>query len=1015
MSAPRYPRVDEEDFSLPSLNKIILNASDAPRRFTPVLLPCGILQPWVLALVWAVPQCVLLAINLQAWDLASGEVNQNERTAAQIILAMELISLGLGAGLCLWLWRGKKLFQRRLGFFPLAASSLYLATAFLLAERAVPDTLAEWMLPHDQWILKQFALVMPAALFGAIRVLCPNREGNEDYAARFGLSLGLAIGLLLLCFPFFIVTMSIASVIDPGFTGPLQILAVAGYLGFSTFAAAAVLRICLSVYVRMRATSPKGLAFLTMLVALLGPMAGLLLNAGIPFPANFQTPGVYVLTVVTAVFLLLPNFSHPHLHRAVWLGQCALFPFSVYFFAVFLPFLPLTPLATMFFGLGLLMYVPSLLFLLHGFRILDGFRAEIRGGGKLMPAVLGLTAIMAGPAACTIQARWDRANLNEALDYLQYPDYAQTAKFHGSLDALHSSLIHLRDFKEGNYLPYLSEYYNWLAFDNLTLPQERLNSLATTFFGEPLPKGGASGMDFMRGTSRRRTVTEVMGGRDGPRPTMDAVAKSITTSTRIGQGVARTSAVITITNPTATTTEYQTLITLPPGVMISNMWLTIGTERVPGKIFEKRAAIWVYQKITEARPVPRDPAILRYIGPNVAELRVYPVETNAPRVVEVEFLYPDGAHGRALIGRGDIPLHSTRPPTASVGVAPDGNIAAFIPEAASLPSVSRQPYLHFLVDASKDSAFGNAEVLRQTLREGAARFPGVGSARLSFVNFETQQFEGGKIVPLDELLALSADKFRPERFQGGFLGHRAMKEALWQQHLALAKSPGAAKQFPHLVLVPSPGAALDDTAGNLTEFARLLPDNPGFWILGQESSSIIPFDPQTPAGTNQPIRILRIGGQVFAAPAAGAVSYVSVEPAKGPREIEALDPSTGQFLPAIKDPVSAPEYARAAAPWAVELGRIFEPFTHRKDALDAVLKLCRETGVLVPSAAYMVVENTAQWKMLERTERKTMKGNEAMEVSETVVTPEPGTVMLVLIGLAALYFAHNTRRRAPQT
>ncbi len=40
------------------------------------------------------------------------------------------------------------------------------------------------------------------------------------------------------------------------------------------------------------------------------------------------------------------------------------------------------------------------------------------------------------------------------------------------------------------------------------------------------------------------------------------------------------------------------------------------------------------EKITEVRPVLRDPAILRYVGPNLVELRVYPVESPAPRHVE---------------------------------------------------------------------------------------------------------------------------------------------------------------------------------------------------------------------------------------------------------------------------------------------------------------------------------------------------------------------------------------------
>lgn len=137
-------------------------------------------------------------------------------------------------------------------------------------------------------------------------------------------------------------------------------------------------------------------------------------------------------------------------------------------------------------------------------------------------------------------------------------------------------------------------------------------------------------------------MTEALAGVQGQRPPAEARLETVTTSVRTEQGLTRASAVLTVRNPTSQATEFLTTIQVPPGMMISGMWLTIGTERVPGRIFEKKSALWVYQKITEVRPVPRDPAILRYTGPQTAELRVYPVESREPRVVEVEFLYPEG-------------------------------------------------------------------------------------------------------------------------------------------------------------------------------------------------------------------------------------------------------------------------------------------------------------------------------------------------------------------------------------
>lgn len=87
--------------------------------------------------------------------------------------------------------------------------------------------------------------------------------------------------------------------------------------------------------------------------------------------------------------------------------------------------------------------------------------------------------------------------------------------------------------------------------------------------------------------------------------------------------------------------------------------------------------------------------------------------------------------------------------------------------------------------------------------------------------------------------------------------------------------------------------------------------------------------------------------------------------------------------------------------------RLFEPWRQKKEALGELLALCRATGILVPSVAYMVVENTAQWKMLERAEKKATKGHEGLAMQETV--PEPSTLLLVITGAAALLGARRRR------
>lgn len=979
-----------------------------------LLLPRSTLHPLVVLAICAVPQIILLAINFSAWQLGASEMSPSERFAAWQIFAAQLLALVSGAGLSIWLYGRKEILQRWQGLIPLVSSLGFLAAVFVLGDNAIPAAVADWMLPQDQWMLKQFALAMPAALYGALRLLCP--DSDDDQAVfLFDRSIATAVVLFALCIgSFFFIIHAMNSVPFPMREAiPLfsfQIFLIFTFMLLSTLAAASLLRASISAYAWARNSHPGALAAFTVWIALAGPILGLLLNSGIPFPADFQSTSIYIAATINGLVLLLPNFSHPLARRLVWIAQCVMFPFTAYFFAVFLPFILLAPFGLMVVGLGILIYVPSLLFLLHGHRLIDGYHSQVQGGSKWATAAIGVGAILIWPIAYTAQAQWDRASLHKALDYLQYPNYAKNSRFEGSLFALRSSLENLRDFKEGLYLPFVSEYYNWLAFDGMVLPQSKLNDLGETFFGEPLGKSVRrptfNGIGL--GARGARNMTEAVNGVQGERPSADARLETVQTSVRHGDGVIRGLVRLTVFNPTGQPTEYRTSLQIPPGVLISGLWLTIGKERVPGRIFEKRAAMWVYQKITEVRPVPCDPAILRYTGPGSAELSVYPVDGHNTRVVEVEFLYAEGTKPSIeLDGHGTLSLPTKELPEASVGVSEGGELMVTIPASQSLPQVNREPCFHFLVDTSEASAYANPENIRKSLEALARQFPAISQARLTFVNFETRDALGGKMVPLKELLkAPAAELTSPVR--GGLLASRAIKEVLWKQQTSLdAGEPAALQYYPQIVVLRgSDRAKRPEEAARLEEFARLAPDLPGYWTfeasVGAMPSVFVPFVRTDKKTERSPVHILQVGGTRFAAPAGRQAAWVSLAPAKSAVEqIEAFSPKEGKFVFVGKVAKPAdPAYGRAVAPWSLEMRRLFEPWRQKKEALGELLALCRATGILVPSVSYMVVENTAQWQMLERAEKKATKGHEGLAMQESV--PEPSTILLVITGAAAL-------------
>ncbi|MEI8312303.1 MAG: MSEP-CTERM sorting domain-containing protein [Verrucomicrobiota bacterium] len=983
------------------------------------VLPPSALSPWLILAVGVIPQAVLLHLNRQAWDLAGGEMNPSQRLTAYSIFSLEMLSLLASAGLAAWLFATKSSFTRLQGILPLVVGPAFLSAAFTLSSQAIPAALADWMLPPERWILQQFALAVPMVLFGALRLLCPDQQ--EDAAPSGAWMRPILMAALL-------IGASYGYIFAAAFTGALfagnshghfvGVLVCAGYIGLSLIATAAAMRVCIDLYLCARARSVIFLGILCFAIALSAPLAGLALNSWIPFPSDFQVPAIYAMAVLNGLVVLLPNFASIFWQRTTWILQCLFFPFTVYFFAVFLPFLPLASLGMLFFGLGLLVYVPSLLFLLHGYRLIDGFLLAVRDGKRVIALAAGIAAILAWPVGYTVSARMDRANLHGALDYLQYPDYGQDANFPGNLGSLRSALLNLRDFKEGLYMPYLSEYYNWIVFDGMVLPQSRLNATYEAFFGEGIPKSTLKPMMGMLGSRNARSVSEVLNGPAGQRPTCDAIARKTEIKTATDAGISRSRLAMTVFNPTSVATEYATRIEVPPGVLITGLSLTIGNDNVAGKLFEKRAATWVYQKITETRPVPKDPAILKFLGPHSAELRVYPVAPGESRHVEVELTYPEGWRPVIRTGSETLVPEPGASPMPLIAVGGNGYFSVLLPEslAVGLPALKREPYLHLLVDSSKDSLFQDARSLNNAMTVVARSFPAVKIARISFVNFETRPFQDSGLVALEELENPAIPQAVAGRFRGGFLPDRAIKEVLWQHQLEMAAGkPDALRSFPQIVVLRGTSHEVQPDQ-NLSEFARLLPDLPGYWTLGPDARhpDFTDFNGNPKEPAQVPVTVYRAGKECFAAAAGQAVSHAGISPGPPvPPIIEVFQPDTGTFAPLPSGAAgSAPQsYARALLPWNLELARIFEPSRNTgNEPLKRLITLCRSTGTLVPSLAYMVVEDTAQWKMLERTEKKTLNGHEALALSDA--TPEPGTIALFLVGVAVLFTIFRLRKSA---
>jgi hypothetical protein len=737
------------------------------------------------------------------------------------------------------------------------------------------------------------------------------------------------------------------------------------------------------------------------------------LNRHISFPSDLQAESVYALTLANGCVLLLPNFRHPRLHRLVWLAQCASFPFTLYFFLIFLPYLPLSLLAMLYLGAGFLVLTPTALFLLHTRRLADGFRHQTQDSGRLSLALLAAAMFAILPASYIAEALIDRGNLRSAIDYVYSPSYHGNDRFDRSRGAVARSLERLRDRKAGLNLPFLSDFYSWAVFNNLVLPDEKMNAIHQAFFGTDLPAAAAASMGmFGPAAMPSRAMREA---RPVVLPPQDVALVDLSATTVAEGGAQRTTLTLELENRATTQSEYVTRLEIPEGAFVSGYWLRVGDERVPGRIVEKKTAHWVYHMIRDW--TRRDPGILSYVDSRTLELRVFPFGPGERRRTEIELLYPAELNPSVKIGMQEWHAEGSAPGIALVKTGEGTSAVSVAAEALpQLPPVARTPYLHFVVDRSASAQMTDEQIVR-AMRNAAARMPGAKECLMTSANYESAELVS-ELTPLASIEPALLKQRTDLPRRGGFLAERAMKRALlgYRDRAQDGLSASAWQQrFPIVVLV-SDGTTNFAFDPDLLRFAAFAREN-DFFYVADSAGELRSYDFAGKEAANaegfHPVALLQVGG---------AVSPVRLDRPE-PQLLFFDKQSDAAALQVHRDgrfelltgasviPADS-AYSRAVGAWHRYLQLVYDPSLGAA-GLGAVVRASRDTGVLTPSTSYIVVENTAQWKMLERKERQKLGGPNALEFEEVQV-PEPGwTGFYLFIATAALLICHRLVARAP--
>ena len=960
-------------------------AEPAPK---PGLLPPVLMGASVYLWLWLLPMGLLFVLNLQSYWLIEGNMSEAQRANAYWLGAFNLFNCIAGLGFY-FLARARAGNQPSVFLTAIPAIALhvgYLWYASAISDHMIPVEVTNWIYPLARFFYHQYALCMLPLFWGIIHLACSN---TWFLPKKLSINIALAIGAP---FALYIIGTLIDSLELWSFFSRINpILFACLIVGLGLVMFFGIVRALMLLFRGIGDWGVKRHAVTVLVIALAMPIGGLILNRSIPFPVDFQAWEVYALVVVNTALLLIATLRGREWPRASFCLLCAVFPFTLYFFFVFLPYTPLFILGCVAIGTGFLALTPTFLFTLHLFQLLRAHRISRSSGHGTAPLLaLGALCFLLLPAFFTGRGLMDKAALNEALDFVYTPNLTgESVEYAGNRMNLRRALASHRNYKNGIYYPLLSDYYSWLVFNNLVLPDVKIETLEERFFGS---KGSTENFDPL---AQRRPFWRPRSVRDRARmPRANPPSREVDVTRQelelVASSAGATTATLTLelTNVSPNNAwggaEYITQLQAPPGVFVNGFRLRIDGEPVPGRIFERKTAVWVYAMIRDSER--RDPGLLVYNNPGEIELRVFPINRDTPATVEIDFLLPDDL--ASITPPPELPgpetlIPALYPDMPQLARGSDYNyLTPLNPE--TLPAAPRDRYLHLIIDRSADNGYDGQTSQLMNLAE--ERFPELEVRAITLANYD--------VIPADA----DADFNDALSLGGGLDLDKALAHAIARYTDAeLDESGGSIPAEPVFLIVGQ---------NPLNELPKLEKTRIWQWRLSQLNIYSVGRSGEARLLTSdkQPDPpLLRIGDSIRPAHPRRSLIF----PASGASP-EYYDPAEGgRWLPLTHEThENGSDWESCARLWVSNHRYAASPGS-AGDTLAELVSASRERGALIPATSYIVVENEAQWRILQLKEGQKLHQNEALDFLETPTPP-----MLIVIAGFGLSLIWQQRRRA---
>jgi len=389
------------------------------------------------------------------------------------------------------------------------------------------------------------------------------------------------------------------------------------------------------------------------------PLAGLSLNLTIPFPADFANPWAWGLAIFSGLVLFLPARND-----ALGLGSYFLkfvaTPFVVYFFVLFVPFMPLAIPAIIVMGAGFLILAPTLLFRYWTRDAYAAYLALRPRFSRWRLILIALVGALVMPLAFVVDVEMERHDVKALLRWHTEEDFdLPPAPMPVSQERAKQIMNGVNDYTFGAEIPFLSAWRTWRVYDGMYMADKLRNELNLRILGRRVDDvrdwEGRSRNWFAGGffgfNTARRSPSRGVRGRWWRRPLQTdqftAAAQPV--------GAADEAKYVVTVKPVATgeSREFVADLALPAGAWIEGMRLkmTNGVWKT-ARPSERKAAEWVYDRITERF---LDPSLVTLDTPTFGTLKVCPVGRDG-REVELTIRLPSPAASPFVVTLNEKPV-----------------------------------------------------------------------------------------------------------------------------------------------------------------------------------------------------------------------------------------------------------------------------------------------------------------------------------------------------------------------